>query len=201
MNPTDGGPDGTPGVAGIHVGFQSNPATYPGQVASGLTITDCQFKGTNLRVIGDADPGDSRNTASAFDLQWNDHSTPMAIDFNDAPTGLYSNVAFVFDGHVIDASYTIEGTVMINSVMENFQVEDRNAMTISRDISRMLSPGGSASIAVTIDFTAALSNVNWATVEVDDGHRQIDTTSDQMPQLRQDLANGITVDTTGHYDE
>src|SRR6185503_15945876 len=105
--PDSGGPDGSSGAAGMHVTWSSSPAMWPGAIAGGFQLDNATFLFDNLKVIGDAGPGDDRTTANAFQLHWDATNMPTTIDFADAPTGVYSKVAFQIDGHLIQSSYKL----------------------------------------------------------------------------------------------
>jgi hypothetical protein len=97
--PADSG-DG--GLSGIELQWSSAPSGWPSTV-DGVTLERARFLMSSLRVVGDAGPGDPRTTQSAMELGFAWPSTdqrPTTITFDAAPTGLYSQVAIVFDGGI-----------------------------------------------------------------------------------------------------
>jgi hypothetical protein len=191
----DSGVDGSAGGAGMHVSFATKPV-IPGNVEDTITLDSATFAFDNLQVIGDAGPGDTRTTATLFQLKWDAMTMPGAIDFSDAPTGVYSKVSFQIDGHLIDSSYRLKGQVNIGGNMVGYEIEDHNALPLSLDINRTLTPGGSAVIGVVIDFGDALAGVDWSMVPMDDGKLELETSSSQMPGFRMRLVDGFSIDDT-----
>jgi hypothetical protein len=194
--PDGAGPDGdgSAGAAGLHVAFTSDPTPFPAQIEDGFTLELAVFKFDNLKVIGDAGPGDPRTTATGFQVKWDSQSSPAPIDFSDAPTGLYSKVSFQIDGHLIDDSYLLKGHVTVNGTSYPFEIDDRNALSLSLDCSRMLAAGGTDTIAVKFAFHDALQSVDWTTARMDDGQLELSTTDAQMAAFRAALTAGISID-------
>jgi hypothetical protein len=198
VGPDSGSPDGPTGPAGMHVAWKSLPPTWPGAISNGIQIDNATFLFDNLKVIGDAGPGDDRTTADSFQLHWDSMAMPATIDFADAPTGVYSKVAFQIDGHLIQSSYKLHGHVTINSLSVPFEIEDREALSLSLQCNRTLAPGGSVTVDVALDFGAALTSIDWAKVHMDDnGTLELDTTDSQMPAFRNKFATSFSIDNSG----
>lgn len=124
---------------------------------------------------------------------WTDaEQRPTAIAFDDAPTGLYSQVAIVFDGGSNDA-FEIRGQVVVDSQTYEFRIEDTVALTFNVVIDEMVSPGETAVIPLRINFNHALDSVNWASVDVSDGRLELDTSDPQMPTFRAKLIESFEV--------
>ncbi len=189
--------DGSAGTAGLHVAFTSDPAPIPGTIDDGFTLELASFNFDNLKVIGDAGPGDPRTTANAFGVKWDSQSSPAPIDFANAPTGLYSKVSFQIDGHLLSDSYAIKGHVTVAGITSPYEVEDRNALSLSLDCSRQLAAGGTGTITVKFAFKDALESVNWSAVPMDDGKYELVTSDPQMPLFRSKLTDGISIDNSG----
>lgn len=193
---TPDAPQGS-GASGLHVTWATEPV-IAGNVESWLTLESATFAFDNLRVIGDAGPGDPRTTASAFTLHWDSTSSPAPIDFPDAPSGVYSKVSFQIDGHLIVNSYHLKGQVNVNGTWFPYDVEDHNALSLSLDINRTLAPGGMETIALLIKFHDALTGVDYSALPLDDGTTlQLETGDPQMTNFRDKLTQGFTVDTSG----
>lgn len=197
--PDGGGADGDggAGTAGLHVAFTSDPTPIPGQLENGFTLELAVFKFDNLKVIGDAGPGDPRTTANAFEAKWDSQSSPAPIDFVNAPTGLYSKVSFQIDGHLINDSYVMKGHVTVGGTSYSYEVEDRNALSLSLDCSRQLAAGGTGTITLKFAFHDALQGVDWTNVPNDGGQFELGTSDPQMPAFRDRLTNGISIDNSG----
>ena len=199
------GPDGaTPdvggsgGTAGLHVAFTSDPVLIPGLLDDTLSLDLVVFKFDNLKVIGDAGPGDPRTTANNFEVKWDTTTSPPPIDFVTAPTGLYSKVSFQIDGHLIDESYVFKGHVTVAGTNYPFEVEDRSTLSLSLDCSRMLEAGGADTIKVKFAFKDALESVDWANVHNRNGVLELDDTDPQAILLfHSKLSNAISIDNSG----
>lgn len=192
----DGSVDGSAGAAGLHVTFSSETA-IPGNVEDWLTLDDAMFAFDNLKVLGDAGPGDTRTTATTFSVRWDSSTTPMPIDFTDAPTGLYSKLSFQIDGHVSDESYRMHGQVYLGGVWTPYEIEDRNALSLSLDIDRMLQPGGSATLDLVVKLHDALTSIDFSTLRQDDGHLELGTLDPQMPAFRARMMEAFSADSSG----
>jgi len=196
--PDSGSPDGSTGAAGMHVTWSTSPEMWPGAIASGFQLDNATFLFDNLKVIGDAGPGDDRTSANAFQLHWDATNMPATIDFTDAPTGVYSKVSFQIDGHLIQSSYKLHGHVTVGSVSVPFEIEDREELSLSLQCNRTLAPGGSVTIDVVLDFTDALKSVDWTKVHTDDsGNLELDTTDSQMPAFRDKFSKAFAIDSSG----
>src|SRR5450631_992612 len=98
--------DGSSSDRGLSITWATSPNTIPGETGGdGLSIASMTFRLANLRVIGDAGPGDTRTSVDSIELDWAAGAKPNAVSFADAPTGLYSRVILVVDGNLIDYSY------------------------------------------------------------------------------------------------
>jgi len=192
---TPDGPDGSAAASGMHVTFTSKP-TIPGNVEDTLTLDSATFAFDNLQVIGDAGPGDTRTTATGFELRFDSMSMPGPIDFPNAPSGVYSKLSFQIDGHLVNASYHLKGQVNVGGTWTPYDIEDHNALSLSLDINRTLDPGGTDTIGVIVDFHDALNGVDWTMVPYDDGRLELETTSSQMPAFRARLVDKFSIDDT-----
>lgn len=189
--------DGSGGTSGLHVAFISDPAPIPGLLDTGFTLETVVFKFDNLKVIGDAGPGDPRTTATNFVVKWDDQTTPPPIDFATAPTGLYSKVSFQIDGHLIDESYIVKGHVTVSGTSYPFEVEDRSSLSLSLDCNRMLEAGGTDTIKVKFAFKDALESVDWSDVHNHEGTLDLDDTDPQIVTFHTKLSNAISIDNSG----
>jgi hypothetical protein len=196
----DGNPDGSsPGGPGLHVRWSSEPATYPGNLEDWLTLDSVQLTVEDLKVIGDAGPGDIRTTKAVFLLRWDAQSVPEPIDFEDAPSGLYSKVSMQLDGHLIVPSLEIRGHVDIDGTWLEYEVEDRNAVSLSLDIDRMLDPGGSATVALMLKLHDALTSIDYKSLTVDHGKVSVETGDSQLATFIDKFSRAFSVDNSGPH--
>jgi hypothetical protein len=189
-------PDGpVSGNAGITVDWATTPATWPGTIKDGITLERARFALDSLRVIGDAGPGDPRTTARTLDVRWDSTTMPDQIAFPDPPTGLYSQLAIQLDGHLIENSYRFEGVAHVNGVDYEFRVEDSNALPVTLSISKTVAPGENTMIVVNVDFVHALESIDFASLPIDDGRLELETTSPGITEFRQKLVESFTAPT------
>ena len=187
------GSDSSASQKGLNVTWQANPA-IPGSAGSGIDIQTASFQIDSLRVIGDA--GDTLTTKLFFDLTWKDTAKPETINFDNAPSGLYSRVSLVADGHIVQDSYKITGHVNYGSNSDDFEIHDRNPLNVSLNISDMLQPGKSLTVKLELDLAAALQSVDYSMLQKDDGKLDLDTSDPQMPAFRTKLVQSFKVEGT-----
>jgi hypothetical protein len=186
-------PDAPPDLgAGLHVTWSTSP-TIPGTTGN-YTVSSMIFRVDSLSVIGDAGPGDPRTSKNLFELQWGDAGLhPDTIDFPDAPTGVYSQVTLLADGHLIDYSYEIYGSVQLSGVETPYKIHDRSTLTANITISTMLEPGGQAIVPLRVRVADALSVIDFTMLDTDAGVLELDTFDAQMGTFRDKLTAEFTV--------
>ena len=186
-------PDGDiDGDAGLTVRWSTRPIDWPADLGSNVTLESAQFALDSLRVIGDAGPGDLRTTKDAFDLRWRaGEDPPEDIKFDSAPTGLYSQIALQIDGNVVEDSYELKGTVVVNSVLEDFVIEDTSPLPINLSIEKSLSAGATATIDIEIDFAHLISAVDFSTLDESDGALRLDEGDPGIVELRKKLVESF----------
>jgi len=186
-------PDGEVVENGLFVDWSSQPSTWPSDLGDAVTLERARFAVDSLRVIGDAGPGDPRTTKVTFEVRWDDSSQPSDVVFSEAPPGLYSQVSIVFDGHLADDSFEIRGHVFVNGNDWEYRIEDQNPLGFTIPIDMMLSPGGSATVRVRVDFIHALDAIDFSTLRIDDGHLELEAIDTQMPSFRQKLVESFVL--------
>lgn len=189
--------DATLGPSGIRVAWSSTPVTWPGALGDSLTLTEAHFALNSLRVVGDAGPGDPRTTIGNMEMGFDAATRPTDITFDDAPTGLYSQVAIVFDrtssGSGSDDSYDIRGLVTIDDDEVEYRIQDDKPLTFNVNIDEMVSPGESAVISLRINFQHALESLDFEMLELDNGRRELQDGDPQMPLFRSKLVESFEV--------
>lgn len=196
-------PDATSaGTTGLVVEWSSSPE-IPSSFMDDVSIDCARFALGSLRVVGDAGPGDPRTTATSVDLRYawdNDCSDtdqrPPTITFEDAPTGLYSQVAISLDG-IITEAYEIRGRAMVGGEERDFRIEDVVPLVFNVGIDEMVSPGETATISLRINFTHALETVDWSNVDINDGDLELETGDAQMTSFRARLVESFEIESSG----
>jgi hypothetical protein len=186
-------PDGdVGGDAGLTVRWSSRPLAWPADLGSNVTLEDARFQLDSLRVIGDAGPGDPRTTKDAFVVRWQTaEDPPENIKFDNAPTGLYSQIALQIDGNVVEDSYELRGTVIVNNNLEDFVIEDSNPLPINLSIDKSVSAGATATIDIEIDLAHVLSTVDFSMMNKSDGKLQLDEDDNGIVELRKKLVESF----------
>ena len=197
---SNGGSDGPGGfVSGLSVPFASKP-TVPGTIKSDLTVTSMLFRMTSLRVIGDAGPGDTRTSKDNFQIAWSEGMKPATIVFADAPSGLYSKVALLADGNLIDYSYEIYGNVKVNDVTHPYKIHDRSPLGVAIDANVTLDPGKSAVLGIRVELQPAFDTLDFSSLSNDNGTLELDTFDNQMSDFRSKMMSSGFVATHDQTD-
>jgi hypothetical protein len=182
------------GSSSIDQGLQvtwSSATPIPGNATTDVTVSKLLFRIANLRVIGDAGPGDNRTSADSFQVEWAQGMTPVAETFANAPTGLYSHLVFLADGNLVDYSYEIEGTTKVDGNVTSFKIHDRSPLPVSLDTSTMLEPNEVASLAIVVRVDQALTSLDWSKLNNQNGTLVLDTFDDGMNDFRGKMVNSV----------
>lgn len=180
--------DGSNLAQGLEVKWS---APIPGQATSDVAVSSLLFRIASLRVIGDAGPGDNRTTADSIEVQWSVDGGPQPITFADAPTGLYSHVAFLADGNLVDYSYEIRGTAKVDGNLTPFAIHDRSPLPVSIDTSATLEPNQVTAISIVARLDQALQSVDWTHLNNNNGTLTLDTFDSGMNDFRGKMINDV----------
>lgn len=193
-------PDGsnTSGT-GLAVRWATEPATIPGDAGSNIAITSLLFRVANLRVIGDAGPGDTRTSIDAIQLAWAADTVPATVAFDDAPTGVYSRVVLLADGNLSAYSYEVAGIVKFEGVLTPFTIHDRAPLAISLDTSAVLDPGRLFVLRVTVRIDQALQSIDFRKFRQVAGGLVLDTADAAMSDFRDELTKDFEVHADGDH--
>lgn len=185
-------PDSSEGGAGLSITWAVSPSV-PAAPATGVNVTDVAFLLVDANVTGDSGSVMSQATK----LEWmTGMAQPKPTVFPSAPIGLYSKVALDIDGQLVDNSWWINGTAMVNGMTLPFKIYNRNTMPVSLDIDTMLSPGKSVTVAIAVDLTHAFDAIDFTKIDNDDGTLVLDTDDDYMPTFVANLVSSFDVQTT-----
>lgn len=189
--PVDGplpGSDGPVSNAGLTIPWTADPA-IPGQVANDVSVTSMVFRVDSLRVVGDT--GTSA-TLGNLELQWTNGAMPSAAMFSDAPSGLYSKVAFHADGQLVAYSWEIDGTAEVDGDTMPFAIHDMMALAADVDYAgAMLEPGGTAMLGVTFEMSQPFNGLDFSKLTNVGGTLVLDTNDSAMPDFRSKLMQAI----------
>jgi hypothetical protein len=173
-NTPSGGPDAGAdgGGGGLVLDWAVQPGV-PGNLEDTVTLDTIELHLRDLRVTGDAAPGDDRTTVPSVDLGWSDGNTPGSTLFAAAPPGLYSHVAFSLEQD-LGEGYRLNGTVQVGSTTYPFEIEDERPVAVSLPMSVTLDAGGTATETVRASFHDVVTGVDWTQVSLDDGTLRIE---------------------------
>ena len=184
---TIGGNDGSnTNQPGLSVRW-STKVPVPGNVKDDLTVTSMLYRMQSFSIIGDA----GSPMLTAFQIDWSEGHQPPLLTFADAPTGVYSKIAVLADGNLINYSYEIYGTVKVAGETHNYKIHDRSPVGISLDTSVQLEPGDGAQIDVELDMAQAFDGLDWTMLSNDNGTLELDTFDDQMGDFRSRMATHV----------
>jgi len=190
--------DGSSNTPGLSVRWATK-TRLPGEIHTDITVTSMLYRLANLRVIGDAGPGDNRTSQDTFLVSWDSGAQPPALVFMDAPSGLYSKVVLLADANFIDYAYEIYGTVKVSGDTHQFKIHDRTPIGVSLDTSTMLEPGKGASIQIRLDVEQAIAPLDFTKLTNDNGVLELDTFDDQMSDFRNHMLSDVF--TAPHTDQ
>ena len=194
-SPTDGT---TPGAPGLYITW-TTASTVPGTAATGITVDSITLRVRHLRAIGDSGGGDGRTEQESSTVQWSAGQSPAVVAFPDAPTGLYSKLSFELDGQVIQSSFDIRGTAVVDGQTKAFEIHDRDETHVNLDVERDLLPGGRVSLFVSLDLEAALAGIDFTKLSDDgSGGLELDTNDAQMSAFRSKLQQSFSTDDNPH---
>lgn len=187
--PTPDGPDG--GTTALHVAWLADPA-LPGSVGNGIVVERARLDLENLRVVGDAGPGDPRTSRAELRLEWRESETPDVVDFSEAPSGIYSRVLFdIDDGEAVE----IRGTAEIEGTPVPFTVTDLGEVAISIEIDLELPPGEERTQTIGVDLGHVLNAIDYQALPILEGRRVLREGDPQLEEARTKLRESFTDDT------
>jgi hypothetical protein len=157
----DAGPSGN----GLSLAFSTTPAV-PGPLLLGATLDSVDFYVKDLRITGDAAPGDDRTHAAMVALSWGQELAPPPASFPTAPPGHYSKIAFKLENDTGPA-FKIRGTAYFNGTPHPYLIQDENSVSVSVPMNVTLDVGGSASDTLRVNLYGVLVLVDWTQAELD----------------------------------
>jgi hypothetical protein len=183
-----------PQTSGLYVPWAVRPP-LPAMPEDTIRISHVLLRLDNLRVIGDAGPGDPRTTAVHASLEWQGTRKPAAFAFLTAPPGLYSQVSIRLEGDFLD-SYVIEGEALVGGTWTPYTIHDAQEFTIHVTTNVRLSATAAAQVPLYVDAQHVVENVNFAALPDVGGTLQLDSTSPQIASVRAALAEAFGLDDT-----
>lgn len=189
-SPTSDASDGHNAI--LHLAWAGNPTSLPAATSGTVTATSFDLHVREVRVIGDAGPGDPRTFQSETELVWADHELPQVTDFPMAPLGKYSRVAFELESESLAPYITIEGQVAIdNAAPVPFVLTDLAHMRLSVDVDAELAAGVDTTITVGVDLASVVNAIDYKSLPSVGGTRTLAPGDAQATVLEAKLANAF----------
>jgi hypothetical protein len=193
-NGADASIDGNGGQAGIDLAFQAVPAPPTTLEGDGeVRVTEIRFDLFDVRVIGDAAPGDERTWRAHAELTFKDGQNPPPVVYEDAPPGMYSQLKWtVGDGA---NGVSVRGTVRVDGVDDPvpFELEDEDPHPMERPLSVTLPAGGKVVLTLRVDTAVLLNGIDIGALPFEDGKFKLEDDDPQMDVFRANLAAALSV--------
>jgi hypothetical protein len=188
--PRDGGSnDVDVPPAGVGLEFDFAAPGLPA-VATGVAIDEVRVWLRDVRVLGDAAPGDSRTSLAQLELDFEPGRSPPPVTFPQAPPGNYSQLAARLGRSDGSQSFEIEGTVTIAGVPHELEVRDRNSadVSIALDV-RVDTQAVAVPVALDLSF---LGGIDWSTAPQDgNGRVELENGGPIVDAVRAGIAAGF----------
>jgi hypothetical protein len=189
----DAGPDAeTPGDSGLELRWTSVGMDGP---VGEVTLDECRLWLADLRIVGDAAPGDDRTYLAKTEIKL-DGGAPPVQRFDDAPPGRYSTVDFSTEGlSDSEPAWRIRGSVALGDEIYDLEIEDDDGFSRSLPLSGLvLGAGETRRINLEVDLVAVLAGVDWESMPRDGDVIEIDDDTPELGALRARLVTAITVE-------
>jgi hypothetical protein len=136
-----------------------------------LTVSGVSLELRDIRLIGDAAPGDSRTSRDQLKLSWPASAVPV-VSFGNAPPGLYSRLRATVREFDVDAQ------VQRDQDDSPWQLElDTEGNPVQLDIALgdvILPVGGLVTLEVDFELDKVLKDIDFGSIEVEDGEGELD---------------------------
>lgn len=189
--------DGALGQGGVRMAWATEPIV--GVASPDLQIDSVTLQIANLRLVGDAAPGDARTSRTALTLTWSATAAPPDVVFDQAPPGLYSALEFELapedDGTGTGGpSVDVSGRVRVDGDLSEVTLHDRSEVAIHVALTLDLAAGTAGALTVSTNLGQVLDAVHWQDVPVVGGARVLDdAASADLGDIRQALSEAVTV--------
>lgn len=187
-----GGPDAST-AAGVELRWVTRPEVVPGPIDAKHELTSATLHLRNLRLVGDAGTGDPRTSMAAVDLAWSAQGAPMALEFPDAPPGLYARLLADLDRGAAPFAFELTGTVEIEDAREPFVIRDTEPLAIDADFAIDAAPGRVTAIVVRVELDSVVDGAELESAPVVGGVRTIGPGSPALANVRDKLGDAIGV--------
>jgi hypothetical protein len=180
---------------GLSLAFRMTPPV-PGTVFPGVTLDSVELSIKDLRLTGDAAPGDDRTRAAYLAIAWRQDHQPFPATFPQAPAGLYSKIAFKLENDSGDA-FRMRGTVMWDGSPHAYEISDDGNMSVDVPMSVVLPAGGSVTDTLQVRMLGVMAGIDWSKAKVsDDGTWTL--RDNTLNELRSRLALAFTAASVSH---
>lgn len=153
-----------------------------------LSLQAARITMIDLRLIGDAAAGDERTSRDQVDLRW-ESAEPVAVNYPDAPPGIYSTVRATVVAFELDGQVEIDGGPLLD-----FEVEhESTSESIEFELNTRLEPGVPLLLEVFVDLRHIAEEIPFDELEVEEGRIEVDADSEAMERILDQLGEGFSV--------
>jgi hypothetical protein len=158
-----------------------------------VTVESLELRLRDLRVVGDAAPGDARTYLAQQELELN--GSDRETRFEDAPPGRYSSLEFAIARPTDeDSAWALYGTVVLGDETFDLEVFDPVTSPISLRVDLDLTDGRTRIVTIEVDVGAVALAIPWSTVVPDDdGDLVVEGESPLLVPAREALRAGFAV--------
>lgn len=195
VDPPDAGdddPDGDVEMGGIELRWT---APELGADLDGVRIDRIRLSLRDVRVVGDATPGDETYRASEEIALGDDDGEVDRIVFGNAPPGRYSAVEFALS-RALDGkdAWRLDGECAIEKTEYSLGVSDDQSASVSLPLDLVLGAGETRIVRVEIDVSRIVDDIDWSMAEIEEGELHVEGDSPLMAQLRAGLIAAFSID-------
>lgn len=194
VDPPDAGdddPDGDVEMGGIELRWT---APELGAELDDVRIDRIRLHLRDVRVVGDATPGDETYRASEEIELGGDDGEVDRIVFANAPPGRYSAVEFALaraaDG---EDAWRLDGECAIEEAEYGLEISDERSASVSLPLDLVLGAGETRIVRVEIDVSRIVDGVDWSMGEIEEDEVKVEDDSPLMAQLRAALLAAFSI--------
>ncbi len=150
---------------GLALAFSVDPAV-PGTALPFVTLDSVELWVKDLRVTGDAAPGDDRTRAGFLAISWKAGHQPYPATFPMAPAGVYSKIAFKLENDTGEA-FRLTGTFTIGGTSHAYEIQDEEGVSVNVPMNLTLPAGGTATDTLEFHALGVLGVIDWKSASID----------------------------------
>jgi hypothetical protein len=191
IDAADGAADGGTEPGGLHLRLRATPS-LPASLGGDhdVTVDQLALVLDDLRLVGDAAPGDARTRIERAELEWPGDDV-RTFRFPEAPPGVYAYVLATIDRFRFAGEVTLEGEEREGEDHE-YELEDEQAsLALSIALPDLvLEPGGERTIDLIVDVAAVVGPIDWSAAPTEEDEIELEDDHPIMDGVRDRLVDG-----------